>query len=200
MEIHKEKVNSMFKSSQKRGLTLNDVKIKGFGNSSIELLDNNILIRSFQSNSNISKSINDIDFLIYSRGNFLLEDKIFMGIAGQQFEISTKDDEFGLKNFFDNLVKSKGGVYSGDNVLDDNLNAVKTNQTYLNDSSSAEENGVILDNAQRNLTAQEESAEEDADSESINVAEEIRNFYNLMKEGIITEEEFEEKKKELLKL
>lgn len=45
-----------------------------------------------------------------------------------------------------------------------------------------------------------ENSEDNIEKETLNVSEEIRNFHNLMKDGIITEEEFEEKKKELLKL
>lgn len=199
MEFDKDKVNSKFKTSQKHGLTLNDISIKGFGNSSIELLDDNILIKSFQSNNNISKSLKDIDFLIYSKGNFLMEDKVFMGISGEQFEISTKENEIGLKNFFDSLVKMKGNVYSGNNLLNNNLNTIQTNQTSLNNASSIE-NGVVFDNSDNKVISNEDLSENEAETSSINVADEIRNFHNLMKDGIISEEEFEEKKKELLKL
>ncbi len=200
MEFNKEKVNSKFKSPQKQGLTLNDVEIKGFGNSSIELSGENIIIKSFQSSNNLSKSISDIDFLIYSKGNFLIEDKVFMGISGEQFEISSKENDFALKNFFDNLVKSKGNVYSGNDLLDNNLNSIKTNQTSLNNMSSIDENGIIFDDSEHNLVSEDSTSENNANTDNISVAEEIRNFHNLMKEGIITEEEFEEKKKELLKL
>ncbi|HIH35892.1 MAG TPA: hypothetical protein HA255_05515 [Methanosphaera sp.] len=200
MEFNKDKVNSRFKNSQKQGLTLNDIDIKGYGNSSIELLDGNIIFKSFQSNNNLSKSVDDIDFLIYSKGNFLMEDRVFMGISGQQFEISTKENEIGLKNFFDSLVKTKGSTYSGNNLLENNLNTIKTNQSNINNSSSIDENAIIFDNSANKVVSDDSLSGNEMESETINVADEIRNFHNLMKDGIISEEEFEEKKKELLKL
>lgn len=62
MEFDKNKVNSKFKDSKNQGLTINNVEIKGIGTSSIELSENNILFKSFQSNNNFSKSVKDIDF------------------------------------------------------------------------------------------------------------------------------------------
>ena len=147
-------------------LVINSVKIKGLGNSSLSLSRNDITIKSLESNYHITRSIDDIDFLVFSKGNFFFEDEMYIGISGKQYKIISKEEHV-LKNFHDSLVR------------------IKDNRTHVN-SNIPENNADTISSA-------------DNSNRNINASDEIREFYNLMKEGIISEEEFEEKKRELLK-
>ncbi len=171
MNLNTNNVN--FKRTSTGVLTLNNAKIKGFGKSKIDLKANELIFNAIESNYTIKKYVNNIDFLIYSKGNFLFDDTIYMGIDGEQFEIICKENEGELRNFYDTLLKVK-----------------KENTT------------KILETKQENTTnnsSNNQQLEEKQEETKNSASEEIRNFYNLMKEGIISEEEFEEKKKELLK-
>lgn len=170
MDLYKNDVN--FRKSSSGVLTLNDANIKGFGKSNVDLSRNEIILKALESTFEVSKSVNDIDFLIYSKGNFFFDDTIYMGIGGEQYEITCKNDEIGLRNLYDNLVRTKAKNTPSKPILQQNN---QTNINHTNDLSPPEEENKV------------------------STSEEIRNFYNLMKDGIISEEEFEEKKKELLK-
>lgn len=187
MDLSKNRANSI-SNSNSNGLSLNTAKVNGIGKVSLELSGNKLLIKSIESNNVINKSLDGLDYLIYSKGNFIANDKIFMGISNEQFEISCTDNELEFKNFYDNIkqIKEKGQF---------------NNNTNLQGNSS---NKTLSDNNISKFISKKEEKSDDIENEvekhNINVSEEIRSFYNLMKEGIITEEEFEEKKKELLKL
>ncbi len=159
---------------------LSIVEIKGIGNASLELANNNFIIRSHQSNYNYAKSLDKMDFLLYSNGNLIFNDKFFIGLAGEHFVINCKDNVNDFKIFYNNIKRIKA------NVKTENI----PNNTLTNNVATTH----IPNNNEVN------KSENNADDSSINVSEEIRNFHNLMKEGIISEKEFEEKKKELLKL
>lgn len=156
------KLGSSLTNNVNDELVMNSVKVNGLGNSSLSLSKTDIIIKSSESNYTIRKSIDDIDFLVFSKGNFFFEDEMYMGVSGEQYKIISKE-EHELKNFYDTLVRLKGNVSS---VNNNNTDAIRNH-----------------DNSNRN----------------INASNQIREFYNLMKEGIISEEEFEEKKRELLK-
>ena len=91
-------------------------------------------------------------------------------------------------------------------IFYNNIKQIKENGQYTSNSKLQTDtsNKSLSDNyVSKFISKKEEETNEtetNVEESNINVSEEIRNFYNLMKEGIITEEEFEEKKKELLKL
>lgn len=171
----------IFKKSSNGSISLLDTKIKGFGKSNIDLTDNNLIFKALDTNFNVKKSVNDIDYLIYSKGNFFFDDTIYIGINGEQFEITCKNNEIGLRQFYDNMINIKAGNPQRNTLLrkDETIN---TSMAFTNQDNQ------YLDNNTSN-----------SENNSPSISEEIRNGYNLMKEGIITEEEFEQMKKELLK-
>jgi hypothetical protein len=190
MEFDNNMDNSSRSHTDNMQISLNDVKIKGIGKSSIESSGNNLIINSYDSNFNFINSMDNIDFLIFSKGNFFNDDKVFIGIDGKQFELTCKNNENALHNFYDNLVKIKGfGIRSKEYVGLDTFNS-----NYNRKLSDNKVSKYISDNVDSDKQLDSD------DSQKQLASVEIRNFYNLMKEGIITEEEFEEKKKELLKL
>ncbi|WP_323735904.1 SHOCT domain-containing protein [Methanosphaera sp. ISO3-F5] len=158
---------------------LNSAKIKDVGNVSLELSENKFKIRSLDSMFNYNKPVQDIDFLLFSKGNFLLKDKFYIGIAGDQFEVNCLENEIEFKNFYESIKRMR--------------NNTRKDEKLLNKTPSYTDTSINYNNTP--LIQETEEKEE-----KINISEEIRNFHNLMKEGIISEEEFEEKKKELLKM
>lgn len=170
--------NLKFKQQGNGGYTLNNVEIKGFGKAYVDLYNDKLVFNSIETAYKLEKPIKQIDFLIYSKGNFLIEDRIHIGINGEQFEIATKKDEYQLKNFYDRLTRTRE-------------NAPITENSPENNNQQNQTANTIPETADK--------AAEEVKNKSSSATDEIRNFYNLMKEGIISEEEFEEKKKELLK-
>lgn len=177
-------INQAFKRNSNDGLVIGNVNVKNIGKSSLQLSNNELIIKSFKTSYVYTESIDKVDYLAYSSGNFFIDEKIFIGINGEQFEISCKEDEFQFKNFFDTIKRIKHSRTANQNLLEDtvtgNQELPETNTSKVDEKKS-----------------EDEEIEEEP---KLSPSEEIRNFYNLMKEGIISEEEFEEKKNELLKL
>lgn len=187
----KQRTNPNMTNTNANGFVLNLTKIKNIGKASVEIANGDLLIKSFESGYTFRKPVETIDYLAYSKGNVFLEDKIYIGISGEEFDIACKENEYEFKNFYDNLVNIRESKNSGNNY--NNNNTIKT----INKSS----NNKFSDNISKskfNHTLDEQIEESNTEEKVVNSSEEIRNFYNLMKEGIISEEEFEEKKKELL--
>ena len=177
MDLSKNsKMNSVREVSFSKKI-LGNARIKGIGKASLELSDNNFIIKSSEINYNFGERVSNIDFIIYSKGDFIQNDKMFIGIAGNQFDIECTENEDEFKSFYD-IIKSIKGRQSSNNRLNKDFT----------EKIPSENNNVV------------DEVSENQEKETIKVSEEIRNFHNLMKDGIITEEEFEEKKKELLKL
>lgn len=181
MDLSNNKINNTISKTSSKGYGLNIVDIKGIGKASLELLNNEFIIKSMESDYNYSKSLDYMDFLLYSKGILILKDKFIIGLAGNQFEITCKEDANDFKTFYNNIKQIK--------------NNGKTKDIKDLSNNSLNNNLVSKDISTNNEEVKSENTEESV----VSVSEEIRNFHNLMKEGIITEEEFEEKKKELLK-
>ncbi len=165
------KINELnFTKTTNGGISLIDTKIKGFGKANINLKDNNLSFKALETTFNVQKSVNDIEYLIYSKGNFFFDDTIYMGINGEQFEITCKNDEIGLRNLYDNLINIK--------------------------SKNSQKQPIPT--KENNITPQTTSITQNTEENNVSTSEEIRNCYNLMKEGIITKEEFEQMKKDLI--
>jgi len=76
------------------------------------------------------------------------------------------------------------------------LLGIKTNEEMANNNTQQNLNNNMMTNMDNN-TVNPASSVSPAD-ESADAVDEIRRYYQLKEDGIITEEEFEEKKKQLL--
>jgi hypothetical protein len=146
--------------SNNNPMIFNNASVKNIGLSNLIITGNELIINSNITNYHFKESINNIDFLVFSNGNLIWKDKIFIGINSIIFEISCEDNDNSLRDFYYNIVRSKEmGIPSN-----------------YNSNSSSSETNQLPDKKY----------------------DEIRNLYDQMKKGIISEEEFEKEKAILL--
>lgn len=181
------------------GLAVGIAKVDKTGKSSVEILHKDLMIKSYKTGNTFKIPVDDIDFVSYSKGNFLEGDKIHIGVSGNQITISSiGDNETELKNFYNNLIKVRNNEKMGVNYFDDNENLNNNGEFSKNISSILEKH---INSQNSNVSKQKKYTESPIrkKNDDFDPTEEIRKYYSLMEDGIISKEEFEEKKNELLK-
>ena len=169
-----------------QGLAIGIAKVNQTGKSSVELLHNDIMIKSYDSANTLKIPIDDIEFIAYTKGNFLIEDKIDIGVSGNQLIIQGQgNNENELRNFYENLLKIKNKEKIG-------VNFIENNEYPTGVQENTQKKDEVEVTSENNLQSKND--------EKIDPAEEIRKYHELMKDGIISENEFKEKKEELLKI
>ncbi|MEE1117900.1 SHOCT domain-containing protein [Methanosphaera sp.] len=197
--FNKIEIDAKLRKAIDEGLAIGVAKVDKTGKSSIELLHKDMLIKSYKTGNTLKISVDDIDFVSYSKGNFLEGDKIHIGISGNQLTITgNTDNEIELRNFYNNLIKVRNDEKMGFNYIDDNENAITNTESSKNISSILEKR-ISSQNSNELKHNDIKKTENKQINNKFDPTEEIRKYYNLMKDGIISEEEFEEKKNELLK-
>ncbi|MBE6486004.1 MAG: hypothetical protein E7Z85_04085 [Methanosphaera stadtmanae] len=196
--FNKIEIDTKLRKAIDDGLAIGVVKVDKTGKSSVELLHKDMLIKSYKNGDTFKISVDNIDFVSYSKGNFLEGDKIHMGVSGNQLTItSIGDNENELRNFYNNLIKVRNDEKMGVNYIEDNEKS-NTNIESSKDISLILEKRITSQSA--NVSKQEKSTKSSniKHNNDFDPTEEIRKYYNLMEDGIISKEEFEEKKNELL--
>ena len=194
--FNKIEIDTRLRKAIDDGLAIGIANVTKTGKSSVEILHKDLMIKSYKNGNTLKISIDDIDFVSYSRGNIIEGDKIHIGISGNQLTITSTNNETELKNFYNNLIKVRNNEKMGVNYLEYNHNGSSTE--FSKNISS------ILDkriNKQIPVQSTENKAKKTSNKKvigKIDPTEEIRKYYNLLEDGIISEEEFEKKKKELL--
>ena len=197
--FNKIEIDAKLRKAIDEGLAIGVAKVDKTGKSSIELLHKDMLIKSYKTGNTLKISVDDIDFVSYSKGNFLEGDKIHIGISGNQLTITgNTDNEIELRNFYNNLIKVRNDEKMGFNYIDDNENAITNTESSKNISSILEKR-ISSQNSNELKHNDIKKTENKQINNKFDPTEEIRKYYELMKDGIISEEEFEEKKNELLK-
>lgn len=194
--FNKIEIDTRLRKAIDDGLAIGIANVNKTGKSSVEILHKDLMIKSYKNGNTLKISIDDIDFVSYSRGNIIEGDKIHIGISGNQLTITSTNNETELKNFYNNLIKVRNNEKMGVNYLEYNHNGSSTE--FSKNISS------ILDkriNKQISVQSTENKAKKTSNKKvigKIDPTEEIRKYYNLLEDGIISKEEFEKKKKELL--
>lgn len=153
-----------------------------------------MLIKSYKTGNTFKISVDDIDFVSYSKGNFLEGDKIHIGVSGNQLTITgSKDNQTELRNFYNNLIKVRNDEKMGFNYIEDNEKNNNLMESSKNISSILEKHLSSQKSGETEHVSVEKTSNKEFDPTEV-----IRKYYNLMKDGIISEEEFKEKKNELL--
>jgi hypothetical protein len=112
--------------SNNNPLIFNNASVKNIGLSNLIITGNELIINSNITNYHFKESINNIDFLVFSKGNLIWKDKIFIGINSIIFEISCEDNDNSLRDFYYNIVRSKEmGI---PNNYNSNSSSSETNQ------------------------------------------------------------------------
>ncbi len=191
-------IDAKLKKAINQGLAIGIAEVNKTGKSSVELLHKDMMIKSYKNGNTFKIPIDDIDFVTYSKGNFLEDDIIIIGVSGNQLTIeSSGNNEKELRNFYNNLIKIRNNEKMGFNYIDDN-NKIKSSHQSSENISSILEKRINTKNSNENRIIKSEKSHKIVTTDDFDPAKEIRKYYELMKDGIISEEEFEEKKSELL--
>lgn len=191
-------IDAKLKKAINQGLAIGIAEVNKTGKSSVELLHKDMMIKSYKNGNTFKIPIDDIDFVTYSKGNFLEDDIIIIGVSGNQLTIeSSGNNEKELRNFYNNLIKIRNNEKMGFNYIDDN-NKIKSSHQSSENISSILEKRINTKNSNENRIIKSEKSHKIVTTDDFDPAKEIRKYYELMKDGIISEEEFKEKKSELL--
>ncbi len=196
--FNKIEIDAKLRKAIDEGLAIGIAKVDKTGKSSLQILHDDLMIKSYKTGHTLKISVKDIDFVTYSRGNIVEGDKIHIGVSGNQLTITgVGGNNYELKNFYNNLIKVRNNEKMGVNFLEDNQNTKSSAESSKNISSIIEKrvNTRISQQPIQNKTKKRSNKKIIKD---IDPTEEIRKYHSLMKDGIITEEEFEKKKNELL--
>lgn len=204
------------------------VKIDGMGKCSVRLESNQIIIEQYESSQRSTAiPLPDINLLSYDQGNFINEPKMHVGVSGRHFVfagVDNNDDE--LQRFYNTILNLKereqqrnqpnqkphhsGMPRPNPNVTNPNknpnINRPPVNNLEPNNQpprapqqNTPELNMPVNENPDFPVDQPEtEYIEEPVQTQKIDPVEEIRRYYELKEDGIITEEEFDKKKKQLL--
>lgn len=196
--FNKIEIDAKLRKAIDEGLAIGIAKVDKTGKSSVELLHKDMMIKSYKTGNTFKISVDDIDFVSYSKGNFLEGDKIHIGVSGNQLTISSiGDNEIELRNFYNNLIKVRNDEKIGVNYIEDNENQI-SNTEFSKNISSILEKRISSQSINQSKLKKSEKSQKVKVNNDFNPTEEIRKYYNLMEDGIISKEEFEEKKNELL--
>lgn len=156
------------------------VKVGGVGNYSMRIESDKILLDPYDNaHPPIAVAIASIKRISYDKGNFIMEPKLYVDTDRDALVFAGVDNnDAELERFYNTLL------------------SIKTNEEMANNNTQQNLNNNMMTNRNNN-TVNPASSVSPAD-ESADAVDEIRRYYQLKEDGIITEEEFEEKKKQLL--
>lgn len=170
------------------------VKIQGYGKASARIETNKLIIESYEHNNNIVEPISAITLLSYYPGNFINEPKLTIGVNSKQYILAGVDDnDTELEQFYNTLLGIKNREKHGPL----NKNGMPRPNQQITNPKKAPQSDSFAQPAQINENNIQMPEEEIKQADPV---DEIRRYYQLKEDGIITEEEFEKKKKQLLDL
>jgi hypothetical protein len=175
------------------------VKVNNIGKCSAIIDNNKLVLTPYEGNSNVVIPINEINLIQYEKGNFINEPKLSVGAVGSQFVLAgvdNNDDE--LNAFYQTLLdlrqkQDKLLTKSKRNDMMPHPNKNVTNPNKLINTEKKFQQVPEMDNQE----SDEGPIPEHNDFDPVS---EIRRYYELKEDGIISEEEFNQKKKQLLDL
>lgn len=174
------------------------VKVEGIGKCSARLESDKIILNSYESPQNSQAiPLADINFLSYDEGNFINEPKFNIGVSGKQFILAGVDNNDNeLKRFYTTILNIKENQRQPRPNPNHNNGMPRPNPNITNPNKQPH-NPMDFNstNAQPNDMLNNNDFMEDV---TVDPVDEIRRYYELKQDGIITEEEFEKKKKQLL--
>ncbi len=200
----KTEINPKILPFVQRGEGVGVVKVEGYSKASVRLQSDEILFDAYDGSQIPAINLNQITELCFIPGNFINEPKFDIGLGARHFILKGVDDnDTELERFYNTILNLKqrqqrgrqnGEVSNQGGMPKPNRNITNPNkQQNFSDMQTQQEyipSNQDVDNTQY---IQSEPSEYDPVSE-------IRRYYELKEDGIISEEEFEEKKKQLLNL
>lgn len=169
------------------------VKIPTFGKASARIESNKLILESYEHPNRIVESISAITLLSYKPGNFINEPKLTIGVSSKQYILAGVDDnDVELEQFYNTLLNIKNKQNNSPRLTN---SMPQPNQNITNPHKAPQSNNFTPQADNINATPEKKSVTPPEDP-----ADEIRKYYQLKEDGIITEEEFEKKKKQLLNI
>lgn len=200
------------------------VKIDGFGKCSAIVDGNQIIITSYDSGRSFKVDFAEINLLSYNQGNFINEPKMHIGTPGKHYVLAGVDNnDEELERFYNTVLNIKdreqqgqqhrnnqgshrsGMPHPNPNITNPNKQPHHTQNEFIPNNSFDDipSGGNSMDDYEpsndftnyENQTPEDEAIPPKVQKDPV---DEIRRYYELKEDGIITEEEFNKKKKQLL--
>ncbi|MDO5851070.1 MAG: hypothetical protein Q4Q23_01125 [Methanobacteriaceae archaeon] len=184
-------------------LEIKAVKISGVGKCSVKVEDDNLIMKPLEIDYDseivpFSKIVN----LSYDAGNFIIEPKI--KVTTNQITYNLKgvnDNDSEMMSFYTKLKSIKRESYSKRLNLNDDIEYDIEEDIYDHKQEETSKKSLpTINKNYNNQLAKNFSKNTSQDTNKEDPTEEIRKYHKLKEDKIITEEEFNKKKKELLKL
>lgn len=181
------------------------VKVNNMGKCSAIIDNNKLILKPYEGTSKVVIPISEINLIQYDKGNFINEPKLSVGAIGSQFVLAgvdNNDDE--LNAFYQTLLdlRQKQEKLLTNQKRNERMPHPNKNVTNPNKLMNTQNNFQELSNSNNPLTDEADQINEEITTQQVDFdpVDEIRRYYELKEDGIITEEEFEQKKKQLLNL
>ncbi len=181
------------------------VKVNNMGKCSAIIDNNKLVLTPYEGTSKVVIPLSEINLIQYDKGNFINEPKLSVGAIGSQFVLAgvdNNDDE--LNAFYQTLLdlRQKQEKLLTNQKRNDGMPHPNKNVTNPNKLMNTENNFREVTNTNNPVPGGINQTDEDIMTQQaeFDPVDEIRRYYELKEDGIITEEEFEQKKKQLLDL
>ncbi len=181
------------------------VKVNNMGKCSAIIDNNKLVLTPYEGSSKVVIPLSEINLIQYDKGNFINEPKLSVGAIGSQFVLAgvdNNDDE--LNAFYQTLLdlRQKQEKLLTNQKRNDGMPHPNKNVTNPNKLMNTENNFREVTNPNNPVPGVINQTDEDMMTQQaeFDPVDEIRRYYELKEDGIITEEEFEQKKKQLLDL
>ena len=176
------------------------VKVNNIGKCSSIIDQNKLILNPYDSNNIIAIPIAEINLIQYDKGNFINEPKLTVGAGGSQFVLAgvdNNDDE--LNAFYETLLDMRQNqeklLKNNNQSKNPGMPIPNKNITNPNKLLNTENNFQQIKQPKNNFVPEESEPQQEIDA-----VDEIRRYYELKEDGIISEEEFNQKKKQLLNI
>lgn len=177
------------------------VKIQNFGKFSAFISNNTVNLISYENAQDILIKIPDISLIQYNEGNFINEPKLTIGVKSTQFVLAGVDNNDEELNIFYQTLLDLRQKQENINTKNNNNSMPHPNKNITNPNKLINKNNNFnQDNIPYDENIQNEDNIQNDNLTSKDPVDEIRRYYELKEEGIISEEEFNKKKEQLLNL
>ena len=177
------------------------VKVNNIGKCSAIIDQNKLILNPYESNNIIAIPIAEINLIQYDKGNFINEPQLTVGAGGSQFVLAgvdNNDDE--LNAFYETLLDMRQNqeklLKNNNQSKNPGMPIPNKNITNPNKLVNTENNFKQISPDKNNFVPEESEPQQ----QELDAVDEIRRYYELKEDGIISEEEFNQKKKQLLNL
>ncbi|WP_069592915.1 SHOCT domain-containing protein [Methanosphaera sp. WGK6] len=192
------------------------VKIDGLGKCSARLESDEIVLTTYDGQRQVPVKLSSINLLSYDKGNFINEPKMTIGVSGRQYVLAgVNNNDAELERFYNTILdlkdrehrskqgkqqtnpnNHKGMPHPNPNITNPNKQPNKQQVTTQNMDYEQPQQQDTYKN-EDNFTTSESIPENISQKDPV---DEIRRYYELKEDGIISEDEFNQKKKQLLGL